>query len=268
MLVAALVAAASIAGIWLPEVYRAETASWAAQAVGQDWVNLLIAAPSLVFAAASSRRSRRSLLVCAGLLVYTLYSYVIYAFAVHFNRLFPVYCAIVGLSFFELAALSARLLREDPGAWYRSRAPARLAGGYQIAVGALFAALWLAEIGPAVIAGRPPATLAAVGLATNPVHVLDLSVVLPAMILGGLALVRRRPLGHFLVPVMLSFGLIMSAAIEGMFLVMYLRGVATDPAGAILMAIVLAATSVVLVLLLACVRRSWVDSGGSVPAQP
>jgi hypothetical protein len=99
--IALLVAAASLMGIALPSTYAAETASWTAQAIGQDWVNLLLVVPCLIVA--SARGGRRWKLIRGGALVYTLYSYSIYAFAVHFNRVFLIYCAILGLSFFALA---------------------------------------------------------------------------------------------------------------------------------------------------------------------
>ena len=37
-------------------------------------------------------------------------------------------------------------------------------------------------------------------------QVLDIGIVLPAFIVGGISLVRGRPLGFWLVPVMLTFG--------------------------------------------------------------
>jgi hypothetical protein len=54
------------------------------------------------------------------------------------------------------------------------------------------------------------------GLITNPVEVLDLGIVLPASLIGGLALMRRRPLGYWLAPMMLAFAVVMDAALIGM----------------------------------------------------
>jgi hypothetical protein len=253
--VALLVAAASFAGIVLPSTYAAETASWAAQAIGQDWVNLLLVVPCLIVASArAARGSQRWKLILGGALVYGLYAYAIYAFAVHFNRLFLIYCAILGLSFFALAELAGELQRQDPRDWYEPRVPARLAGIFQILVGALFAALWLLEIIPALVTGEAPKSLAEVGLVTNPVHVLDLSLVLPAMIAGGIALLRHRPAGLFIVPITLSFGLLMSIALEAIFAAMYLRGLSISGAAVGFVTVILVGTLVVLARLLACVR--------------
>lgn len=243
LVIALLIAVASLAGILFPWPYAGETRSWAAQAIGQDWINLLVVVPCLVSSGTGSRRtSRRARLIHGGALVYALYSYLIYAFAVHWSRLFPVYCGIIGLSFFALAGFTDRLRREDPRDWYGANTPVGLAGGFQIAVGVLFGALWLLELVPALLKGEPPASLAEVGLVTNPVHILDLSIMLPAMIAGGIALVRRRRAGFYIVPVTLGFGLLMASALEGMFAAMYVRGVAVSPVPVALVTVVLVGT--------------------------
>lgn len=65
-------------------------------------------------------------------------------------------------------------------------------------MGVLTAVLWLAEEVPAVLSGRIPATVADAGLLTNPIHVLDLAIVLPGAVLTGTLLLRRRPWGFVL----------------------------------------------------------------------
>ena len=93
--VALLMAVASLGGLLWPGTYARETASWTAQAVGQDWADLLIAVPWLLVAGVLARAgSRRALLVLGGGYLYTIYEFAIYAFAVRFNALFLVYCAV------------------------------------------------------------------------------------------------------------------------------------------------------------------------------
>jgi hypothetical protein len=98
-----LMAIASVAGVSLPGTYAHETPSWSAQGVGQDIVNLLVVWPALLVSTYFvAKGSVRALLVWLGLLVYIVYSYVLYAFFVHFNRLFLVYTAVLGLAFWAL----------------------------------------------------------------------------------------------------------------------------------------------------------------------
>jgi len=224
---AILIAAASLIGILDATTYVHETASWAAQGLGQDWFDLLILAPSLLFASGwTARDAERGGLILGGVLACTLYTFAIYTFSVHFNQLFLVYCAIFGLSFYALFELLGRRLAElDVDA---QPARERAAGGFLIAMGVLFAGLWLSEIVPALARRATPVTLVETGLLTNPVHVLDLSIVLPAFVVAGVALVRARPLGQVLAPVVASFSVLMALSIAALMLVMRLVGVTAD----------------------------------------
>ena len=248
---ALLVALASLGGIVMPATYARETASWAAQGIGQDWVNLLLVVPWLLLTAVLTlRASRPAALLLGGGLVYTLYSYVIYAFAVHFNALFLVYCVALGLSFFALLLLLRALLEEDVRAWYGLRAPVRTAGVLQIAIAVIFAFLWLSEVVPALVHDRAPASVDAGGFFTNPVHVLDLSILLPALALSGVLLLRRRAAGFLLAPLLLGFAVLMAAAIAGMIVLMHQRGVAIDASGSIVLGALALVSAFVLARLL------------------
>ncbi len=255
---AVLVAVAALGGILLPSTYARETASWAAQGVGQDWVDLLVVAPFLAISAIRARRgSRVFTLLLGGVLVYLVYSFVLYAFDVHFNSLFLVYCATLGLSVWALAGLVAGAIQTDISAWFDERAPVRLVGIYLIVSAIVFALLWLAEDIPALIAGSPPASLAEVGLPTNPVHVIDLSIVLPAMAVGGIGLLRRRAIrGYLLGAFMTGFAVFMTLAIAGMMIVMKMRGVSQDLTVATAMMVMTVASAVILGLFLRHLRRA------------
>jgi hypothetical protein len=253
---AALLALAALGGILLRSTYARETSTWAAQGTGQDWVNLLVVVPWMALSGhRAARGSRRALLLLGGGLVYLVYGFLAYAFAVHFNVLFLLYCAVLGLSFFSLASLGGVLQGSIVPSWFvAERVPVRLAGVTQVAFGALFALIWLSEIVPAPLRGAPPPSVVEAGLLTNPVHVLDLSLLLPGLLLSGISLLRRRPLGLLLSPLMLGFAALMVSAIGGMVLVMALRRIAVQWALAVLFAMVAAMTFAVLAKLLRAVR--------------
>jgi hypothetical protein len=224
-----LLAAISLAGILSPSTYGRETASWAAQAVGQDWVDLLIAVPWLALSGAYARGgSRTGRFLLAGGYLYALYELAIYAFAIHFNALFLLYCAAFGLSILGLVATMHALGREDLPGWFSARMPRRGAGALLIAIGVGFGLLWLGDIVPALVRGTTPPTVIEARVPTNPVHVMDLSLILPAHVAAGVLLLRRRPLGYLLAPVLLAFGILMATSIGGMMVVMRLRGVPAD----------------------------------------
>lgn len=252
---AILVAVSALGGIALPSTYAQETATWAAQGIGQDWVNLLLVTPWMALSAWGAQRgSRRATLLLGGALIYCVYSYLFYAFAVHFNTLFLVYCAALGLSTFALVALGLGLARGDARALYDERLPRRLVGGTLVGLAALFAAMWLSEVIPALLRGSAPPSTIEAGLFTNPVHVLDLSLVLPAMAVAGVSLLRGGALGAALAPLLLGFSVLMTAAIGGMVVVMWQRGVTAEPAMAGVFAVVAAATAAELAWLLRTLR--------------
>jgi hypothetical protein len=82
-------------------------------------------------------------------------------------------------------------------------APVRLTGWFLIVIATLFAMLWLSEIVPDLLAGRASTSAADWKVPTNPVHVLDLAFFLPAVLLTGVLLLRRRRFGYATAPAQL-----------------------------------------------------------------
>jgi hypothetical protein len=95
-------------------------------------------------------------------------------------------------------------------------------------IGLVFAALWLGEIIPALISGRTPKSIADAGLIANPIHVLDLSFVLPGLIVTAIQLLRRRAVAFVLAPVLMVFSILMTVAIAGMMVAMSIGDFAAD----------------------------------------
>ncbi|TDU87883.1 hypothetical protein EV138_1419 [Kribbella voronezhensis] len=195
---------ASVAGIFVDRVYANETANWQAQAIGQDVSNLVVIPVLLVLGYAAARGSARALLAWAGTVMYVAYSYVLYAFAVHFGPLFLLYVAVLGLSAWALIGFFAGI---DPARVSPASRPGRLTGFTStllILLASAFAMLWLSQDLPAMLSSTPPDELRDTGLLTNPVHVIDLALFLPAALVAGVLLRRGRPWGQILAPVVLS----------------------------------------------------------------
>lgn len=217
--IAALMTVSSLLGLVDPDVYAAETDNWTLQARGQDVGNLL-AAIILIGACWAARRGAPAAgAVWLGTLFYVIYAFSVYALAVHFNRLFPVYVAVLGLSIYAVLRNAEEIRASTP-----VRAGTRLAAYTLIGTGTVFALLWLSEIIPAVVTGDPPSSLADTGLPVNPIHVIDLSVVLPGFVLTGLSLLRGRPVGRFLAGPWLVFSVLMGTSIVAAVLLMAADG--------------------------------------------
>lgn len=226
---AVLVIITAGAGLWWPPTYARESALWAAEGIGFDAVNLVIVVPVLLVSALLSHRGSISArLVWMGTLVFLLYNFLIYAMAVHFNALFLAYCGLLGGSFYALMASLPLLSLADVAGMYGPRAPVKTMAIVLCLIGFAFAVLWLRDIVPALISGQVPNSITDLGLLTHPVHVLDLSLVLPGVIMTAILLLRRRPVAFVLAPVLLVFCVLMVVAVAGMIVATVLRGLATD----------------------------------------
>ncbi len=220
--VALLLAVMSLGGLLVPATYALETPAWIDQAVGQDWFDLIVVVPWLAICGIAARGgSYRWGVLLAGSYAYTVYEGVIYAFAVHFNGFFLVYCATLGLAAFGLISQLGVLGQRGVSI---PRRPARIAAAFLCGTGIVFALLWLADVVPASLRGRASPALVEVGLFTNPVHVLDLSFVLPAFLVTGVLLWRRQAAGFLYAPVLLAFGAVMAASIAGMMVAIRIGG--------------------------------------------
>ena len=234
---AILMSLASASGIWLPFVYVQETASWAAQGTGQDIVNLAIVLPAMLIALyAAFAGSLRAVVVLLGLLVYVVYSYVLYAFFVHFNLLFPIYVATLGTSLWALVGIVLDVRNERVQELFEGKT-GRAQSIYLMVSGLLFGVLWVSNIAASIVSGNTPRELVDAGLPVNPVHVLDLAVVLPAMIAASILLWKRHPLGWLWAVPLVTFAAAMGSAIVGMMAVMKTAGLPVSAAVAAAMAV-------------------------------
>jgi hypothetical protein len=220
-----LILVAGMGGVFSDEVYARELPYYAAQGIGQDIVNMLVLAPLLLLTTFLIRaESKIALFVWSGLLLYTVYSYAIYCFSVHFNVLFLVYCGILGLSLMTLLAIFASVDASVIRSWFDSETPARYPAWYLLGLAAVFYFLWLMEVVPALISGSMPRSAVESGLITNPVHVLDLAVFLPGCVISAVLLLKRRAMAYVLVPSLLVFTIIMAVALGGMIITLKLKG--------------------------------------------
>ena len=234
ILIAVLAISGSVISLALEErIYGSETANWAAQSVGQDVANLIAFSVLLVLAILALRGSLRAYLGWAGTLAYSVYTYSIYVFAVHFGPLFPLWVAVFGLSIYALigglASIDPARVREA----FTNRAPVRITSAMLIGIGAGFSLLWLSEIVPAILTETRPQALEDSGLATNPVHVLDLAVFLPAAMAAGVLLSKRHAWGYVLAPVVLVAMVLLAIGIVTLMIVLTVRELdATTAVGA------------------------------------
>jgi hypothetical protein len=231
--IALFVAVATTAGLFWRSAYSRETLIWATEGRGGDAATLFVIVPTLLISTILALRGSISArLVSMGTVLFMLYDYAMYSMAVHFNALFLVYCAALGFSFYALVLGFRSLQPSEIAKIYAPRAPVKTTATVLFVLAVFFAVQWLREIIPALLAGHPPKSVTDAGLLTSPVHVLDLSIVLPAFFITGIMLLRRKSEAFVLAPALIAFAILMIVAVAGMMAMLTVNGLATDYATA------------------------------------
>lgn len=187
--IAVLVGAASVAGLaYRTVVYP--TDALLRTFVANDVANLAVGLPLLLGSMVLAWRGRPvGLLAWPGALLFVLYTYIAYVFAIPMGPAFLAHLAIVLLSAYTLVALVAsihgRAVRESVA----GKVHEKLAGAVLTALGGLF---FLRAIGVIVNALASGAAIPDADLAVNVADFL----VAPAWVVGGVLLWRGKDLGY------------------------------------------------------------------------
>jgi hypothetical protein len=194
---------ASLVALGYSRIYEALTPAFLPQAIAQDIANLVIFPLLVACAILALRGSLRAYLVWLGVVAFTVYSYVIYAFSVPFGRLFPAWVTVLGLCLFALIGALRAIDARAVAARFTSSRIITVSAWFLLVIAGMFALLWLSEDVPALLAGSTPQSALDMALPTNPVHVLDYAFFLPAAIVTGIGLLRRDAVARVTAPAFL-----------------------------------------------------------------
>jgi hypothetical protein len=194
---------------------------------GNDCLTLVVAVPLLVASAvAARRRSARAYLVWVGGVGYALYNYAFYLFGAALNPFFPLYVVSVVLAAVILMLALGRLDATALAQGLRAATPVRVIGGSFAFIGTGLGGVWMAMWAAHVFAGRAtPVDPDVFGL----VAALDLSLMVPALVAGGVLLWRRRPWGVVIAAIVGVQGSLYLAVLSINSLVAIQRGLAKSP---------------------------------------
>lgn len=209
-------------------LYGYESVSGAAQAIGQDFVTLLVGIPLLLVATyLTSRGSLVGRLLRAGVLWYFTYTYLLMAFGGAYNQFFLLYVALYSASLFAfILALLAIDVARLPGR-FSPHFFRRTIAWFMIGFGGMLALLWLGRILPSLATNATPVGLES--YSTLFVQAGDLGLVVPLAMLAGVLLLARRPVGYLLAGVMLVKGATFGLALIAMIFSMAAAGVEVAP---------------------------------------
>jgi hypothetical protein len=190
-----------------PKVATGVTSSTAGLLVpgflAQDIFSLVVALPILLGSLwLTRRRSLIGLLLWPGTLFYLLYTYAHYLVSAQFNPMFLAYVALVALSGFTAIGLTASIDGEQVRRRFAGAVPARIVGFILVGL----ALLTLAQDGGGSLSALASGTHVDAG--AHGIWIVDLTVEVPAMLLGGVLLWRRQALGYVVAAgLLLQFGL-------------------------------------------------------------
>ena len=203
-LIAGLMVAASAAGLLVDGIYP--DGAWAREALrGGDLVSLAIAAPMLIVSLILSMRgSRRAQVAWIAMLGYSVYNFAYYTFGAAFNDIFLAHIALLSMSVFALACALPSLDISGIASRFRGSRAARWIGGFLIVVGIGQGALWLFLVTRFAVTGEVLNDIPVDG--QHLVFALDLSLLVPTLILAGVLLFRRTAVGFVLAPAVAVFG--------------------------------------------------------------
>jgi hypothetical protein len=220
--IAGVMVAASAIGLLVTDLY--EEGAWAREALrGGDLVTLVLAVPLLIGSLwLTARGARRARAVWIGMLVYAVYNSAFYAFGTTFNDAFLLHIALLSMSIFALACaiVSTDLVATSEA--FRGVRGVRVVGLFLAVVGGIQGALWLFVVARNVVTGELIAEVPAEG--QHLVFALDLSFLVPSLMLSGVLLYRRLPLGFLLGTAMAVMGAVYQVN-------MLVAGVLQDRAG-------------------------------------
>jgi len=195
-IVVGLMAVESGLGVIVTDLYP--EAPWAIAALrGNDLVTLVLVAPLLGVGVARGRRSDRWALVWLSGLLYGVYNFAYYAFGTAFNDLFLLHIATLALSIAGLIGLVASLDAPAIASGFEAVPGRRLIAGFMVFVGTALMTAWGGFSLRFALTGQLPDDVMPPS-AVHLVYALDLSLLAPSFLVGGVLLWRRAPWGYVL----------------------------------------------------------------------
>ncbi len=166
--------------------------------LANDWVTLLVALPLLAFA--FIWRNKKSDLLWLGVLSYLFYNYCFYLFGANFNDAFLFYVAIVSLSFFGIIGKAAIIsIQAYKFNW-------KIGNWNSAFLLLLSVMLCIIEIPPCIEyikSGKIPDLNLKTNHPTNVVYALDLSFIVPGMLISSILNLKKNVWGGVLTTMML-----------------------------------------------------------------
>jgi hypothetical protein len=197
--------------VWGRGLYKYDTPIGATGYTAADVITLFLAVPVLLISFLMYRRgSFKGGLFLTGALSYFLYNYTSMGFGAAYNNLFLAYTLIFGASLYGLIVALLSFDLKNLSSHFGPGLPRNGIGIFLIVSGIILGLIWLVlSIVPALLANKAP--IEASYYTTFITGIIDIGMVAPALILGGVLVRRGTPFGYLLASTMLIFTCILGA---------------------------------------------------------
>jgi hypothetical protein len=210
-------------------LYRFDTLLGGSGYRGVDLAVLLVALPLLAGSLVLARRgSLRGRLLLVGTFAFFLYDYASLAFGAAYNELFLLYVVLFSTSLFGFLLAVATVDLAELDRAISPAMPRRAIAGVMFATLGVLAVVWVGPALAALLEGEPPAVLGT--YTTMPTWVLDIGIILPAALIGGIFVLRRDPLGYLIASTTFVVTLMLGPALTLMTVSQLAAGVTFTPA--------------------------------------
>lgn len=205
-------------------IYQNDSVSVAAQGIAQDVVTLIIGIPMLLLSLFFARKGLlKGRLLLTGTIGYFLYAYTSYTFLSMYNSLFLVYVMLMSACLFAFILCIMSFDIEALKSSFSHKLPVRFIGGFQLFIAFIVFMMWMGRIVPPMMAGSIPIGIEHYN--TLVIQAMDLGIIVPASILSGIMIIKKKDFGYLLSSIIIIKGLTMLTAITAMLIGMIKAGV-------------------------------------------
>jgi hypothetical protein len=200
-------------------VYANNSMLKATTAKGSDLVMLLVSL-GLLIATLKRDSGPKAKLLHGGLLVSILYYSATTAFGITYSRMFMLYLIAFSVAFFTFVVsmidMNTTIKPVNKDRKYAGTAIFTIIAGCT-------ALVWLMSILPTLFTGIP---LDIIDVSTTePTFIIDIGLIFPTCLIGGIMLLKKKQAGYILSPVMLTFLAVIAVTVIGQFAVQLYYGV-------------------------------------------
>lgn len=229
LLIALMAGISSWGGLFVEGLYRDNelvVAAWQ----GNDLVTLFIVVPMLLVSLFYSLRdSKKGRLFWMGSLWYMVYNYMFYLFGAAFNVFFLLYAA---LFVFSVYTLIFALIQTDVQEWSRSfgeNLPFKTVSVFMLLFAALLGGMWIALSLSFVFTGQVHESISQTDHPTAVVFAVDLTLLIPSLIVSGVLLWQKNRWGPIVGSVVLVKATAYGLALIIMTAISYRNAGVIDP---------------------------------------